>query len=176
MKQNYRAQKGFTLIELMIVVAIIGILAAIALPAYQNYVIRAQVSEALLAASACRTSVSETYQAARAGSTPGAGGWGCESQENENPTNVVQDVGTDLNGVIQVRIREVGGTTADGQIILLVPQFGGDDAAVTDIPAQLSGWDCGVPATGGVETRYLPGSCREANLTVGTVGFAPDDD
>ena len=70
-----RIQQGFTLIELMIVVAIIGILAAVALPAYQDYTIRAKMSEVILAMSACRTSITEVYQSGGSGGGV-ANGWG----------------------------------------------------------------------------------------------------
>ena len=78
MSMKRRLQKGFTLIELMIVVAIIGILAAIALPAYQDYTKRAKVSELILAASACRTTITEVYQSATSATLASIGSWGCE--------------------------------------------------------------------------------------------------
>src|SRR5579863_3972756 len=94
-------QKGFTLIELMIVVAIIGILAAVALPAYQDYTIRAKMSEVILAASACRTSITEVYQTG--GTPPNANGWGCENTSGQT-SKYVASVLTDPNGVITVII------------------------------------------------------------------------
>ena len=72
-----RLQQGFTLIELMIVVAIIGILAAIALPAYKDYTVKAKMAEVVLAASQCRTTIAEVYQTASPGTQPGQNGWGC---------------------------------------------------------------------------------------------------
>src|SRR5215203_4464715 len=99
-------QQGFTLIELMIVVAIIGILAAVALPAYQDYTKRAKLSEVILAASACRTSITEVYQSGTASQAPGADGWGCEvGAGTSNPSatsKYVASVRTSANGKVSV--------------------------------------------------------------------------
>src|SRR5262252_9115486 len=92
-------QKGFTLIELMIVVAIIGILAAVALPAYQDYTIRAKMSEVILGMSACRTSITEVYQSGPA-IAPGGNNWGCEIQSATQATKYVAAISTSDNGVV----------------------------------------------------------------------------
>src|SRR5258708_24144260 len=90
-------QKGFTLIELMIVVAIIGILAAVGLPAYQDYTIRAKMSEVILAMSSCRTSITEVFQSGPT-TPPAVNGWGCEILTASQQTKYVADVTTDVNG------------------------------------------------------------------------------
>ena len=139
-------QKGFTLIELMIVVAIIGILAAVALPAYQDYTIRAKMSEVILAASACRTSVTETYQTTNAASLPVGGKWGCES--STATTKYVSTVSTDGGGAIAVLVNVTNLPQVAGSVVL-VPNLNG---------TVVGSWDCG-PSVAAI-SKYLPGSCR----------------
>ncbi len=160
MKLKRSLQKGFTLIELMIVVAIIGILAAVALPAYQDYTVRARVSELVLAASSCRTSITETVQAAAPGNDISSA---ISAACSITPTRMVTSGSANGNGVITIVGNATnlgGGITATTNTIQLAPFVSGALNGANDAGAVITRWVCGPATANPMNTRFLPGSCR----------------
>ena len=139
-----RTQQGFTLIELMIVVAIIGILAAIAIPAYQDYTCRSKISEAIVAAAPAKTAVSEYYISQ--GSLPSSANW-----TTDIDSEYVQSVLWSSNKiVVTIRGSKVGcGLTDGAQAVVLSPLT--STARVK--------WDC--QKGSGVAAKYLPADCQD---------------
>ncbi len=145
-----KVQQGFTLIELMIVVAIIGILAAVAIPAYQDYTIRARVTEGLSLASAAKILVAENAASAVALDS----GW-VDPTDTVDTTNV-SAVGIGAAGAITVTYTTAVAPAASNTVVL-VPSAAGAALEAGTPPTEAIVWTCN---TGTLADKYLPANCR----------------
>lgn len=158
-----QAQSGFTFIELMAVVAIIGILTVLVMPGIKNYTMRAKVSEAILALTNCRTSVSEIYQS---GSPIPPNSWGCDTGHKSQYVDSIEVVPhpVDGEGVIRVFTSAILGDsrTAIKYITLAPLSRSGAPMTSDDSGTAVYRWRCGntVDGTDLTDLAFLPSSCR----------------
>ena len=152
-----KVQQGFTLIELMIVVAIIGILAAVAIPAYQDYTIRAKVTEGLGLAAAAKTAVSEYY--ASQGTLPTNNDEAGMGSAGDYETDVVDTV-TVASGVVTIDFKAIGGDTTTADLLSFYPTQNAAGAVMWKCAGRNGGDYSSPTGTNPIANKYLPSNCR----------------
>jgi len=155
-RRRRNSQAGFTIVEVMIVVMIIGVLAALVLPGIRANAVRARMSEAILALSSCKNAVTELYNSG--GDPPGAGNWGCETS---NASMYVDTIDTTAEGVIRASLRGFNDLRIDFHDVTLAPL---DNTGNVPLGGGtiIRSWRCGSPldSTSQVPPQFLPGSCK----------------
>lgn len=156
-QQPPHSERGFTLIELMIVVAIVGILASIAIPAYSDYTVRAKVTEAVAAAGAIKTSVADYYYAN--GALPETNEEAGLGDATDYATNIIQQISiedgtaTDVEaGSIKITFNAIDGAVSNGATLMFSPDDSGSGLS----------WSCSAGASNAatLPDQYAPASCR----------------
>ena len=151
-----RSQGGFTIIEVLIVIMIIGVLAALVLPSVRLNTARVKVSEALIAAGPCKSMVSEIYISG--GDPPSPGNWGCEI--TANASTYVDSVGTDDVGTIIVSLRGFNDLRLDFHVLTLAP-LDNTGNLPSGTGSQIRRWRCGSLVDGtDVPAQFLPSTCK----------------
>ncbi|MGV3494831.1 MAG: pilin [Ramlibacter sp.] len=167
MRPAVRRQRGFTLVELIVTIAVVGVLASIALAQYRDYARRAKISELVMAVSKCKNTVSENYLLLERAPDPGT--WGCESATaTSHYGGVVQ---TNSDGAIRIAITNLD-RLVNGQFVYLVPvKSDGATPMVTpnDLGRDVRRWACG--SDWQPVRNALPGNCRTDTTAISSGDF-----